>query len=53
MDKAYGTARALLHQMNCHDIHELVYSHNTNERLAIEDEKAVMGVNSILEFFCN
>lgn len=53
MDKAYGTACALLHQMNCHDIHELVFSHNTNERPAIEDEKAVEGVNSILAFFCN
>lgn len=53
MDKAYGTACALLHQMNCHDIHQLVYSHNTNERPAIEDEKAMEGVNSILVFFDN
>lgn len=51
MDKAYGTACALLHHMNCHEIHELVYSHNTNERPAIEDEKAIEGVNSILTFF--
>lgn len=51
MDRAYSTARILLHHMNCPEIHELVYSHNTNERPAITDEKAVAGVNSILTFF--
>lgn len=51
IDKAYGTARVLLHQMNCHDIHALVYSHNTNKMPAIEDENALMGIDSILEFF--
>ena len=51
MDKPYGTACTLLHHMNCCDIHELVYSHNTNERPAIEDKQAVDGVKSIVEFF--
>lgn len=51
IDKAYGTARTLLHMMNCHDIHELVFSHNTDKIPAIEDENAVAGIDSILEFF--
>lgn len=51
MDRAYQTACILLHQMNCRDIHELVYSHNTNEKPAIEDESALMGIHSILNFF--
>ena len=51
IDTAYRTARILLRQMNCHDIHDLVYSHNTNEKPAIEDENALLGLNSILEFF--
>lgn len=51
IDKAYGTACTLLHHMNCHDIHEAVYSHNTNERAAIYDENALLGVKRILDFF--
>ncbi len=51
IDKAYGTACTLLHHMNCHDIHEAVYSHNTNERSAIYDENALLGVKRILDFF--
>lgn len=51
MEKAYGTACALLRQMNCRDIHEAVYSHNTNEIPAAQDEKALLGVSSIYRFF--
>lgn len=51
VDKAYGTACTLLHHMNCYDIHEPVFSHNTNERPAINDEQALMGVQSIIDFF--
>lgn len=51
MDKAYGTARTLLHHMNCHNIHDLVFSHNTNERPAIEDEQTLAGIDSIIQFF--
>lgn len=51
MEKAYGTACTLLHHMNCRDIHEPVYSHNTNERPAVEDENALSGLDSILKFF--
>ena len=52
-DKAYSTACILLHHMNCNNIHKLVYSHNTNEKPAIDDENALLGINSILEFFAN
>ena len=51
MDKAYGTARTLLHHINCYDIHEVVFSHNTNDRPAIEDQQALAGIESIVEFF--
>ena len=51
MDKAYGTACTLLHHMNCHAIHKLVYSHNTNEIPAINDRNAVAGTDSIAVFF--
>lgn len=53
VDTAYSTACTLLHHMNCHNIHEVVYSHNTNKRVAIDDENALLGLNSILDFFCN
>lgn len=51
MDKPYETACTLLHHMNCFDIHPLVFSHNTNERPAIEDPQAVDGVKEIITFF--
>lgn len=50
-EKAYGTAKTLLHFMNSRDIHELVCSHNTNNVPAIEDEDAKAGVRDIIEFF--
>lgn len=53
MDQAYGTACTLLHHMNCFDIHEVVFSHNTNERPAVEDERALVGVQDIVGFFKN
>ncbi|MCH5201480.1 MAG: flavodoxin family protein [Oscillospiraceae bacterium] len=51
IDTAYKTACILLRQMNCRDIHEAVYSHNTNVKPAIEDEKVLAGIDSILHFF--
>ena len=51
MDKPYETACTLLHHMNCYDIHPLVFSHNTNERPAVEDVQAVNGVKEIVAFF--
>ena len=50
MDKAYETACDLLHHMNCHSIHALVYSHNTNNVPAIEDKQAIIGIESIIQF---
>ncbi len=53
INKPYDTACTLLHHMNCYNIHKAVYSHNTNERPAIEDETALAGINNILEFLNN
>ena len=53
IDTAYRTACILLHHMSCHNIHEAVYSHNTNERPAIDDQNVLLGLNSILKFFEN
>ena len=38
MDKAFSTARMLLHAMNCRDIHPLIASRNTDSVPACEDE---------------
>ena len=51
IDTAYSTACTLLHHMNCYNIHDAVFSHNTNERPAIDDENAILGIYSILSFF--
>lgn len=53
MDTAYSTACTLLHHMNCYNIHKAVYSHNTNERPAINDKNALMGLDSIVNFFAD
>ncbi len=51
VDKAYGTACTLLHHMNCHNIHKVVFSHNTDERPAVEDERVLLGIHDIAGFF--
>ena len=51
MDKAYSTACILLRHMNCHDIHSLVCSHQTNETPAADDASAIRGTGSIARFF--
>lgn len=51
IEKPYETACTLLHHMNCYKIHDVVYSHNTNERSAVQDEKVLYGINSIVRFF--
>ncbi len=53
VDTAFHTACTLLHHMNCCNIHDAVYSHNTNERPATKDENALLGLKSILNFFEN
>lgn len=50
MDKPYETACTLLHHMNCHDVHEAVVCHNTNERPAIMDEQVRMGIDDMIQF---
>ncbi len=51
IDKPYETACTLLHHMNCYNIHQVVFSHNTNDRPAVEDKQAINGINSIISFF--
>ena len=51
-EKAFSTARTLLHQMNCRDIHPLVLSHNTDKVPAREDAEALCGAESVARFFC-
>ncbi len=51
MRKPYETACTLLHHMNCYNIHDVVFSHNTNVRPAIEDEQVLNGIQSIIDFF--
>lgn len=48
--RAYDTAKILLHQMNCNDIHPLVFSHNTNYANAADDPAALEGLMSIARF---
>ena len=50
-ETACKTAKILLHHINCHDIHPLVCSHNTNTQPAVEDKAAVEGVRNIVRFF--
>lgn len=51
IEKPYETACCLLHHMNAYDILPPVFSHNTNEMPAIEDETAVAGTERIVAFF--
>ena len=51
VNKAYETACTLLHHMNCHNIHKVVFSHNTDKRPAIEDKQALLGIHDIAGFF--
>jgi len=37
--------------MNARDILPAVYSHNTNEKAAIENDMTRKGINEIVEFF--
>ncbi len=52
LKKIVGEYR-IVDYMNCYNIHEVVYSHNTNEKPAIDDENVLLGQNSILDFFAN
>lgn len=51
IDTAYSTACTLLHHMNCYNIHDVVYSHNTNEIPAIDNKNVLWGLNNILDYF--
>ena len=45
------TARVLLHFMNCHNVHPLVCSHDTDRCPAIRDPRAAAGGRRIAAFF--
>ena len=47
MDKAYETACTLVHHMNCDNVAEAVCSTNTNAVPAIQDEKALEGLDRV------
>lgn len=51
INKPYDTACCLLHHMNAYDILPVVFSHNTNNKPAREDETALLGVKNILKYF--
>lgn len=51
IDKAFETSSTILHHMNCNDIHEVVYSHNTNIKPAAEDKQVLEGVSNIVDYF--
>lgn len=51
INKPYETACALLHHMNCYNIHDVVFSHNTNTTPAIEDVHTIKGIHDIIAFF--
>ena len=50
IEKAYETACTLLHHMNCYNIDEVVCSHNTNVVPAIQDKKAMEGIDRVAKF---
>lgn len=50
IEKAYETACTLMHHINCHNIDEVVCSVNTNIVPAIQDEKAIEGIDRIAKF---
>ncbi len=51
MDKAYDTARTLLHHMNCCDIFPPVCFHDTNDLSAVDDITCIDQLNGITDFF--
>jgi multimeric flavodoxin WrbA len=51
VNKAYDTACCLLRHMNTFDILPVVFSHNTDNKPAIEDETTILGVKDIIRFF--
>lgn len=51
IEKAYNTARILLHHMNSKNIAPVVFSHNTNEIPSKDDIKAMEGSRNLALFF--
>ncbi len=53
IEKPYNTARVLLRHMNAKDILPVVYSFDTNNNPAKNDEAALQGARKIARFFNN
>ncbi len=51
VEKAYETACTLLHHMDCYNIFDVVYSHNTNVVPAIQDQQVLEEIDQIAMFF--
>lgn len=51
IDRAFSTARTILRQLNCTEIHDLVCSHRTDSVPAIEDPQACDGARDIAVYF--
>lgn len=51
LDRAYDTAKILLHEMGCYEIHPLVSSHRTDRLLAANDLAAGESARKLAEFF--
>lgn len=49
-ERAFDSARTLLHHMNCHNIYPLVSSHETNRVPAMADPVCVSGVQGLRTF---
>ena len=50
---AYETSRILLNHMNCHNVYEAVYSHNTNARPAVDDADVIDKIKDLVAFLNN
>lgn len=49
-DKAYSTAKRLLHYMNCDEVYPAVVSHSTDSRPAAEDEAALAALAGLIGY---
>lgn len=49
-DKAYSTAKRLLHYMNCDDVFPMVSSHLTDARPAAEDIEALASLEGLVKY---
>ena len=51
IERAYDTARILLHHMNSRNINPVIYCHNTNNIQSKDDDIAMEGAKKLALFF--